>query len=51
MKALRLTVSEKKNFEPFLLFSYVLNCDLRCLDSFDPRATNKLGRGAVGDAT
>ena len=52
MKALSLSVSEKKNFEIFFLCSYVPNCDLWGGASFDlgGHLMNKLGRGPNGDA-
>ena len=47
IKALILTVSEKKNFEVGFLCSYVPTCDPRCGASFEPHEhhMNKLGRG------
>ena len=52
IKALSLSVSEKKNFEVTLLYSYAPNCDLWGGASFDPKGhhMNKLGRGPQGDA-
>ena len=39
MKALRLLISEKKNFEVCLLCSYLQHCDSRGRASFDPWGT------------
>ena len=41
IKALRLPVSEKKNFEDGLLCSYVPTCDLRGRTSFAPGASDE----------
>ena len=37
IKSLRLSVSEKKNFEDWLLCSYAPTCDPRGMTGFDPR--------------